>query len=1036
MAVLTEITNSDKDLLLDGDCTIKTELLISDTKLPGPSYEMQYDTENDYYYLNGESYQATSTQSANLCPPFTDSRWIFTNGASVTNEGYLSVPATTGASATIIIPWNKSRTCYFKDIIVSGGNAHYAGDYFDESGTLLQGNGKTIFDKNTNYQDKTMWGGNNKYGDALIQATNIKFTIKFSNYTSNPYVIKDLIISENDINYIPFTPDMPSPEYPSPISSVKGQIQMVVPYPTDKKLLTVDLGNNELCSLPRDVYNRLLCDRLIYDTKRNIFDKNAIALNGTSSVKTTLDTGIRSTATQAGNYKYCANELGKEELLGKTLSISSIITPSAENKGQIAVYFGKSNIPSTQRISAFASSGSITFTIPTTFPEDCDRIWVLFYANTDGTGNVGDYVDYTDLVISVTDKPIKYKPYRASDVYVDKNIGKWSVAISSILTLSNGNIGSAVAPIPTKKRTGTSTILAEKAIFVQSYEPGTCYENPANVVFVGTSTDTLATMQEKYNGGFLQYRLETPTEISLSNYSTQDITILTETNSVKDWTIDDERYVPDVGFFGQFTAKELTGNLQNITDDFNIEDKYVEVRMGLSKFKSTTTNWYSLGTYIISKPNDDEVSDNTKYTGYDLTILFNIPFDANFTNDAFTKSFNDMLKEQSYVTNGWLANYTCAQVGIKLGTTNFIHSDFKILSNQFTSGETCRDIMKYISELAFGYCEVDWDDICYIRTLNKEYANFDKYHKLNYDQYYSLETQKKSYGPVNRVFCGLQDVDGQGHELIDGNSTSTDTTTINIYNNPLTMGTTLEISDQLQLEAIQGCDILWGIQYRPITKMETIGHPWLKAYEPIEVSDMELNKIITYPFTNTLKYTGHIKSDISSEGETKTEDTYGYKDTVERRMNRIGINVDRANKEITIINQEITKIDDDIKDIRGNMITIGDVYTKSEIRDIVSGVGVDGTVVTSLETATTIFDINGMTIGRTDAQTKTNVNANGMIISNANDNTELLKINNQGVYSENLTARTYLNFGTHGRFEKYNESGHDRIGCFWIEGDE
>ena len=999
MAVLTEITNSDKDLLLNGDCTIKTKLLISDTKLPGPSYEMQYDTENDYYYLNGESYQETSTQSANLCPPFTDSRWTFTNGASVTSEGYLSIPATTGARATITIPWNKSRTCYFKDIIVSGGNAHYNGAYFDANGTQLLGNGKATVDKDANYQDEAMWGGNNKYGDALIQATSIKFTIQFSNYTPNPYVIKDLIISENDINYIPFTPDMPSPEYPSPISSIKGQIQMVVPYPTDKKLLTVDLGENELCSLPNNVF-----DKLVYDTKRNMFNPNTVLTgyliddrNGNANanggsiasdyIEIKPNTNYYITKISSGNWGAWYDE--NKNYISGILGYQSQLSPANAKYMRLTVSYNQNN---------------------------------LEYAQS--------------FMVHAGETEISYKPYRASDVYVDKKIGKWSVSISSILTLSNGNIGSAVAPIPSKKRTGTSTILAEKAKCIRSYEPGTCYENAANVVFVGTSTDTLSTMQEKYNGGFLQYRLETPTEISLSNYSTQDITILTETNSVKDWTIDNERYVPDVGFFGQFTAKELTGNLQNITDDFNIEDKYVEVRMGLSKFKSTTTNWYSLGTYIISKPNDDEVSDNTKYTGYDLTILFNIPFDANFTNENFTKSFNDMIKEQSYVTNGWLANYTCAQVGIKLGTTNFIHSNFKILSNQFTSGETCRDIMKYISELAFGYCEVDWDDICYIRTLNKEYANFDKYHKLNYDQYYSLETQKKSYGPVNRVFCGLQDVDGQGHELTDGNSTSTDTTTINIYNNPLTMGTTLEISDQLQLEAIQGCDILWGIQYRPITKMETIGHPWLKAYEPIEVSDMELNKIITYPFTNTLKYTGHIKSDISSEGETKTEDTYGYKDSVERRMNRIGINVDRANKEITIINQEITKIGDDIKDIRGNMITIGDVYTKSEIRDIVSGVGVDGTVVTSLETATTIFDINGMTIGRTDAQTKTNVNANGMIISNANDNTELLKINNQGVYSENLTARTYLNFGTHGRFEKYNESGHDRIGCFWIEGDE
>ena len=981
MAVLTEITNSDKDLLLNGDCTIKTKLLISDTKLPGPSYEMQYDTENDYYYLNGESYQETRSGD-NLLNYRTVTGSTSTTVLLIDNGFNVN-----GRFAGIVTVNNlKENTDYYLQYITENivGTTKYVlvFPHGDTSGNLKSFGSGTGGTFNT--------GSNTSIDIWFYASTGTTGSVNFT----------DIMLSEgtNSKTYEDYG-IMPSPEYPSPISSIKGQIQMVVPYPTDKKLLTVDLGENELCSLPNNVF-----DKLVYDTKRNIFNSNTVLTgyliddrNGNANANNSSiasdfieikpNTNYYITKIPSGNWGAWYDE--NKNYISGILGYQSQLSPANAKYMRLTVSYNQNN---------------------------------LEYAQS--------------FMVHVGETEIPYKPYRASDVYVDKKIGKWSVSISSISTLSNGNIGSAVAPIPTKKKTGTSTILAEKAKYIQSYEPGTCYENPANVVFVGTSTDTLTTMQEKYNGGFLQYRLETPSEISLSNYSTQDITILTETNSVKDWTIDDERYVPDVGFFGQFTAKELTGNLQNITDDFNIEDKYVEVRMGLSKFKSTTTNWYSLGTYIISKPNDDEVSDNTKYTGYDLTILFNIPFDANFTNNAFTKSFNDMLKEQSYVTNGWLANYTCAQVGIKLGSTNFIHSDFKILSNQFTSGETCRDIMKYISELAFGYCEVDWDDICYIRTLNKEYANFDKYHKLNYDQYYSLETQKKSYGPVNRVFCGLQDVDGQGHELTDGNSTSTDTTTINIYNNPLTMGTTLEISDQLQLEAIQGCDILWGIQYRPITKMETIGHPWLKAYEPIEVSDMELNKIITYPFTNTLKYTGHIKSDISSEGETKTEDTYGYKDSVERRMNRIGINVDRANKEITIINQEITKIGDDIKDIRGNMITIGDVYTKSEIRDIVSGVGVDGIVVTSLETATTIFDINGMTIGRTDAQTKTNVNANGMIISNANDNTELLKINNQGVYSENLTARTYLNFGTHGRFEKYNESGHDRIGCFWIEGDE
>lgn len=187
------------------------------------TFETNTEKPFDEIQIDGKSTQATSTQSANLCPPFTDSRWTFTNGAGVTSEGYLSIPATTGARAIITIPWNKSRTCYFKDIIVSGGNAHYNGAYLDESGTSLTGNGKATFDKGANYQDEGMWGGNNKYGDALTQTTSIKFTIQFSSYTPNPYVIKDLIISENDISYIPFTPNMPSPDYPSEIECVKGK---------------------------------------------------------------------------------------------------------------------------------------------------------------------------------------------------------------------------------------------------------------------------------------------------------------------------------------------------------------------------------------------------------------------------------------------------------------------------------------------------------------------------------------------------------------------------------------------------------------------------------------------------------------------------------------------------------------------------------------------------------------------------------------------------------------------------------------------
>ena len=78
------------------------------------------------------------------------------------------------------------------------------------------------------------------------------------------------------------------------------------------------------------------------------------------------------------------------------------------------------------------------------------------------------------------------------------------------------------------------------------------------------------------------------------NESEEEI-VLTEDNSVKDWTYDDDRLVPDQGFVGQFVARTLTGNLQDISEDFNIEDREIERRLAIvSLGENPTENWYSL----------------------------------------------------------------------------------------------------------------------------------------------------------------------------------------------------------------------------------------------------------------------------------------------------------------------------------------------------------------------------------------------------------------------------------------------------------
>lgn len=131
----------------------------------------------------------------------------------------------------------------------------------------------------------------------------------------------------------------------------------------------------------------------------NLFNKDSIfKTNGTT--KEVLDTGVRSKLINSGNYRYFSIELGKSELLGKTIILNRTIKNSGSNIGQIALYFGNETSQSKKIIFADKKSGTSNIYIPNTFPEDCDRVWILFYGNVSGTGNIGDYTDYTDLMIS------------------------------------------------------------------------------------------------------------------------------------------------------------------------------------------------------------------------------------------------------------------------------------------------------------------------------------------------------------------------------------------------------------------------------------------------------------------------------------------------------------------------------------------------------------------------------------------------------------------------------------------------------------
>lgn len=79
------------------------------------------------------------------------------------------------------------------------------------------------------------------------------------------------------------------------------------------------------------------------------------------------------------------------------------------------------------------------------------------------------------------------------------------------------------------------------------------------------------------------------------------------------------------------------------------------------------------------------------------------------------------------------------------------------------------------------------------------------------------------------------------------------------------------------------------------------------------------------------------------------------------------------------------------------------------------------------------FNKDGLTVYKSDSETKTQITDDGMTVYQEDGDTEtaVLKANSSGVDAKNLRATTYLIIGERSRFENF---GNNRTGCFWIGG--
>lgn len=141
----------------------------------------------------------------------------------------------------------------------------------------------------------------------------------------------------------------------------------------------------------------------------------------------------------------------------------------------------------------------------------------------------------------------------------------------------------------------------------------------------------------------------------------------------------------------------------------------------------------------------------------------------------------------------------------------------------------------------------------------------------------------------------------------------------------------------------------------------------------------------------------------------------------------IGKNAESINTSVQRVEENANKaIDAANRDIREVSSRVDQTMTADQVRWEIQKKYEQGAEKVTTKTGMT-FDDTGLNIDKEGAPTKTNINENGMRVSE-NDQT-VLTANNQGVDARNLHATTYLIIGNNSRFEDYDTN---RTACFWI----
>lgn len=372
----------------------------------------------------------------------------------------------------------------------------------------------------------------------------------------------------------------------------------------------------------------------------------------------------------------------------------------------------------------------------------------------------------------------------------------------------------------------------------------------------------------------------------------------------------DEKADPEDGrFIGKAICREINIKLNNKGNELNLENKEVEYYLGAEVGGEFV--YIKYGKFIVQKPENSEVKEETTFTALDYMSKFDIQYVPNIPFPATVKN---------------IVQDVCNQCGVELGSVEFRNSNKIIEANPFTNGEQCREVIKSIAKVSFS-CAYIWQD-------DKLYFGFDIVdnvsEELTVDDYFETE-KNNEIKPVTIISLRSSEVPSSGQSIRNEGL-------VKKYgeNELIIEEDYFAFTDELRQSFLEEASVLFGLTYSPIN-VELEGSIYLSFNDVIKLTNLNNESIKTYCLNNYHTYNGVLYNNVNVPALTEAEEKYSYKDEDKTKRTKTAIEIDKANAKITQVveqvgeqNSKISQITQTVDELNSKIGEVADVTITGE----------------------------------------------------------------------------------------------------------